>query len=1566
MIFKNIEKKPRLALNCWKKYVGEVKQNQVLDALKTQKLKNELYRVPVRTLRKALKIILTSNDAIKGAVRTIARRVAHKPKVYIAKWEKVVGNIKQGLIFDACRTAKLKNSLGKLPARTIRNSFQRMLGGGDRICGSLRNILRIYKNCTKVGMDRWKAFTASCASKHYFDLFRTEKLRTAMFRLILRTIKNTHDRISGMGNSVKGAMKNIFSAYEKMQRLGFSQWKRYVDNCRSKKYYDNFRSLSLTISLSNLVKPMLKTAVSLLVPDLSKVKRHISVIVSKINQRPRLALVAWKDYIVNCKNKALLDNRNSSKLSMLLGGIPKRVLKNALDRIIGDGNRVKGAIKQIAMSFKNKTKASLEVWKKFVYGCKHKVFFDNIRSRKAKDSLARISNRVLRYTIERILGEGNAVKGALRKIALNIRKIPKTAMDKWKKYISECKSHKLLSGMQSYKLKSAMQKIPLRVLKDSYQRIIGDGNKTKGALKTIFLAIDKRSRLSFFLWKEFSAKCSNKLLLSNLQSHKLHLALQEIPRRSLKTYFSRISSPDSQIVSKALRSLGIIFIKGPATALTTWKNYLFSARILQTKKEIESKYKAIRIKTSLDKPTRKVLRTAKSHSCHDNFKVKAVLKALSKAVVKRNSDALRLWNTNSIARNTEAITTKLIREGKGYQLRIPMIKLVKRSFLRTMMRINPETTKVGKAFRYFEGLVKNKTRYSWNSWNKYIEKVKKNELLSNIKTLKLRHSLESVSKATSRRALLLILGEGSRVKGAIRGIVFNFNKKLSGFFMKWTKFVSLCKNRQFFDEMRSQKLQKSLSKLTRFHLQSVTSRIIGGGNKVSGIIIECLQRLNKTPKLYLEHWKKYVQLIHKKQLLDSFKSEKLKNSLQNLTRRILRTSVQRMIGEGDNIKGAIKRIILSLNKKSKIALDAWKTYLHSCKTKNLFDNYRSEKLKNSLRNLTTRSIKNVLQRVTGEGSRAKGMLMLLSMKSQKVPRSALKCWKEYLFSIREGELMDRMRATKLKASMFALTIRTLRQVTVKIISGQGIIRNSLNLLMQKHRTGCKNTLQIWAKYIERCKRGELFDAIRREKLKSRLLSINRRFLRDCIERILGDGSKVKGNLRRIIMQFNKATMIKFQRWKEWMVSVKERESRRKIKGLQLKSYLVKFSEKLTKGCIDRIFGNGGRALGAIRRILTCMKLRYFKSFRDWKENIMLMKQRDLLNAQKLAVLTESIVKHSARLLLDAILGDSRIRRMLNKLVKNYQDIQKLALFNLWGRVEKIRTIKKMNAAYFLYKQLLTCAKKQTSLRFKFWKNLEYLRRRRIMKKVTGKMIRLMSISYESALWKWKIIISSTGSQLSPKYSLFLKRLLAVSHNYQKRLEQFALFKLVLSYKCHPLSMKLNLPQALAKILKSPREEFSHTRNHSCGSVEGKAMDYPSSISTMAQSSISKEESLSINQMGALEVVFLQFKEIILRKYTWVFASLCNNSRQVGGFENEKNRFVEQIMELRFEKHSLLEDNNILRIHNDNLVTSLENNNTEFQELCLVVDHLKLTSMIRLLSRLVEYSMYGAFSKLSLI
>ena len=317
--------------------------------------------------------------------------------------------------------------------------------------------------------------------------------------------------------------------------------------------------------------------------------------------------------------------------------------------------------------------------------------------------------------------------------------------------------------------------------------------------------------------------------------------------------------------------------------------------------------------------------------------------------------------------------------------------------------------------------------------------------------------------------------------------------------------------------------------------------------------------------------------------------------------------------------------------------------------------------------------------------------------------------------------------------------------------------------------------------------------------------------------------------------------------------------------MQLKNYLVKFSERVTRGSLDRIFGNGKRALGAIRRILTCIKIKYFNSFRDWKEIIIKLKQKELQNGMKLEMIGKSITKRISRLLFDSIVGDNRIRRMFNKLIKNYQDIERFALHKFWARVEKIRTIKKINSAFFVFKLLKEFAKKTICERFKYWKNLEYLRKRRILRKAVGKMIHTMSISYESAFWKWKFILTTAGNQINPKHALLFKRLFSVSSNYQRRLEQFALFKIVLKYKSHPMTGKLSLPKALAKIIKSPRDSESISRNSdsrplSSMSIEYKKEEYPSSISTLAPWSMVKEETQVINQLGALEIVFLQFRK----------------------------------------------------------------------------------------------------------
>lgn len=1564
VLIKSIEKMPKDAFSLWKDFVNKSKQNLILDALKTQRLRNALGRVPIRSLRSVFHMIVENGNCVKGAIRTITRRVAQKPKFFLAKWEKVVVNISQGLIFDACRTAKLKFALSKLPIRTVRNCFQRVLGGGNRILGTLKNIIRIYKNLTKSGLEKWKLFTKSCVSKHYFDLLRTEKLKNSVFKLLVKTLRTTHDKIIGMGNILTGALKTLGSTYEKMQKIGFGQWKKYIEKCKSKKFYDNFRSLNLKITLSKIVKPQLIQVISNLFPNISLVKKTLNQIFMMIRQRPKKGLEKWKAFVNGCKRKDLCDNLTISKLKFALGNIPKRVLRGCVNRIIGNGNIANGALKRVFIILRGKTKSALVIWKSFVQNCKSKVLYDNIRSINMQNRLRQIITRSIQSGFRRILGEGNIAKGALRRLIAGILKKPKLVFSQWKEYIEHCKKHQFLSSLQSYKLKISLEKIPLRVVKDAFQRLVGSGDKAKGALKTIFIAIDKKSKLAFAHWKYFSMLCQKKFLINNVKSQKLFNSLTKIPKKTLNTSFHKLTNT-SPLVTKTLKTLGFIFAKGAESAFALWKLYIISHKSYHTNFSLEEKYKAVKMKILLDKTTRKVLRSAKTHAWNDNFKVKTMIKRLEKILFRRIHEPVRKWFVNSIGKGMNQYMdiekNRLGSENKAIKLEILMGKVIRNEFRKVMMQINPVTEKVARVFKYFDEWAKENTRISMGKWVKFSEKIEKNMLLTRIKTLRLKDILQNIVKSTVRRGFLIVIGEGNRVKGAIRRITSKIQKKIQVSLRKWVAFVGSCKQKTIFDAMRSYKLLNSLSKITAKTLKSTTERIIGDGSKVKGVLITFFRRLCLLPKTSFVKWQKFSEMVEKKQLLNSIHSEKLKNSLQSMTRRKLRDCLQRIQGEGNKVKGAIKKILTGIRNQTKFAVNLWKKHVNQCNHKQIFDNFRSEKVKNTLFRLLHKVTTTVIMRIIGGGSQAKGKLASLMIKLQKLPKSALQTWKSYTFLIKHHNLLDRMRATKLKSSIFALTIRTLRLVTVKIIRGKGLVRNALKLLMQKHREGCKKTLQIWAKFIENCKHGDLIDAFRREKLKSHLINVNKRFLRDCIVRILGKGDKIKGNVRRIIMQLNKRTMLKFQSWKTIVAKEKEKNFLRKIKGLQLKGYLVKFTEKNTRGTVDRIFGNGKRALGAIRRILTCVKIRYFNSFTDWKEKIFRSKQRDAWNAGKLKELGEKLAKKCAKMLMDAVLGDSSIRRMFNKLIKTYKDIEKSAFYHMWARVEKIRTIKKMNSAYFVSKHLIAYCKKVLHIRFTFWKNIEFLRRRRILKKATGKMIQFMSISYESALWKWKIVLSSTGAQLSPKHSFFFKRLFAVSHNYQKRLEQFALFKMVLNYKSHPTTTKLNLPQALAKILKSPQN--THSRSLSLTSTDGK-IEYQSNISTLAPGSISKEEAYSINQIGALEIVFLQFRGIISRKFAWGMSAIKSYCTDVRVYEAEKSRFIEEIMELRYEKHSLLEDNNTLRLHNDSLVTSLENNTMDFQDICLQLDHMRLTGMIRMLSRLVEYSMYGAFAKLS--
>jgi regulator of replication initiation timing len=174
--------------------------------------------------------------------------------------------------------------------------------------------------------------------------------------------------------------------------------------------------------------------------------------------------------------------------------------------------------------------------------------------------------------------------------------------------------------------------------------------------------------------------------------------------------------------------------------------------------------------------------------------------------------------------------------------------------------------------------------------------------------------------------------------------------------------------------------------------------------------------------------------------------------------------------------------------------------------------------------------------------------------------------------------------------------------------------------------------------------------------------------------------------------------------------------------------------------------------------------------------------------------------------------------------------------------------------------------------------------------------------------------------------------------------------------------KMSIPDTVAHLNRHSRD-LSVDDPSRMSSVQPKSIENPSGMSTVASGKLSREEVTSINQMGAFEMLFNQLKGVRIRNISWGMCSILTYSRQIGFYDNERSRLIDQINELRFEKHSLLEDNNTLRHHNESLIDNLEKTNLEFQTLSLHLDQMRLVRMVRVVSKMIEVPMAEAFSLL---
>ena len=107
-------------------------------------------------------------------------------------------------------------------------------------------------------------------------------------------------------------------------------------------------------------------------------------------------------------------------------------------------------------------------------------------------------------------------------------------MDKCKKYIQILKSKKLLDSISSSRLQISLQSISRRRTRDSFQRLLGGGDKVKGAIERIVSAVQRRTRVSCDAWKRYVVACNKKEFFDAMRSAKLKTSLGALPVQSVK------------------------------------------------------------------------------------------------------------------------------------------------------------------------------------------------------------------------------------------------------------------------------------------------------------------------------------------------------------------------------------------------------------------------------------------------------------------------------------------------------------------------------------------------------------------------------------------------------------------------------------------------------------------------------------------------------------------------------------------------------------------------------------------------------------------------------------------------------------------------------------------------------------------------------------------------------------------------------------------------------------------------------------------------------------------------
>ena len=808
------------------------------------------------------------------------------------------------------------------------------------------------------------------------------KLQNKLQKPTRKAIRNARTRTEP-DPRVKHILLYLAKMTQNRPKEAFNQWKQ----TKMEPLVRKLKAEKLRNVLESIPRRKVKNTFERVLGDGQRLTGFLRRLALAAQKRPSHALRKWRSFVDDCKNKKLLDSLKAKKLQGLLEKIPNRTLRNTLERIMGDGDKIAGAIRRVAMASQRRPRDALRNWRGYVDKCKNKGLLDAVNANKLQHSLKKVPNRILKNTFDRIIGNGSKVSGAMRRFVLSAHRIPREYLAQWRKYVQSCKNGDVLNAMKARRLKEIMNNIPRKQLKDAYDRVIGDGNKVAGAMRRFVLSAQKIPGDCINKWRQYVQMCKNGDMMNAMKARRLREIMNSIPRKTLKDAFSTVTSDSKDDVASALKKFAANIEKRKQSAWTKWNQFVGACK----RGDVMNVANANRLKGLLESIPRRTVKDAYERIQGGGDKIAGIMRRLTIEAQKKPKQAFNRWQKYV----DQTKQKQLLDNANANRLNNVLRGIPRRTIKDAYERVIGGGNKMAGIMRRLTIEAQKKPKQAFNRWQKYVDQTKQKQLLNNANANRLNNVLRGIPRRTVKDAYERVLGSGNKMAGIMRRLTIEAQKKPKQAFNRWQKYIDQTKQKQLLDNANANRLNNVLRGIPRRTVKDAYERVLGSGNKMAGIMRRLTIEAQKKPKQAFNRWQKYIDQTKQKQLLDNANANKLNNVLRGIPRRRLKDAYERVLGSGNKMAGIMRRLTIEAQKKPKQAFNRWQKYVDQTKQKQLLNNANANRLNNVLRGIPRRTIKDAYERVLGSGNKMAGIMRRLTIEAQKKPKQAFDKWRAF-------------------------------------------------------------------------------------------------------------------------------------------------------------------------------------------------------------------------------------------------------------------------------------------------------------------------------------------------------------------------------------------------------------------------------------------------------------------------------------------------------------------------------------------------------------------------------------------